>query len=414
MFKLFQNGNVLQPDFSIKKTDILVQDDIIYDLIEPGTEPLKPVDSCLDISDHYVFPGLINAHDHLIDTCWAPLGETPQENWYDWDKTVKSSPDYKLMQRLSVTDLYIIGMYKNVISGATTVVDHFPAEVSATFAGHPLVTLLEHFYLSHSVSERQLQWGRNTVEQFKQARSILPFILHIGEGTAKEIREELETLSRMGALEKNTVLVNACHLEEPELQLVAQKGAAIVWLPGSSERIFGRQPDINKILELGIPLTIGTDSSITGSGNILNELRLAAEHIEKTCSDKLEAQDLLSMVTIDAARIFGIEKSKGSISAGKSADFLIFKGNEETDPFSSLLDLNPESFSMVVHKGDMIIGNDEFRRMSAIDFSQYSEIKINGVTKLLLGHPIQLLQRIRHKLGKDVVFPFFNVSSDEY
>ncbi|HMM61488.1 MAG TPA: hydrolase, partial [Candidatus Rifleibacterium sp.] len=73
-------------------------------------------------------------HDHLIDTCWKGIGETPVENWYDWDRSMRSTAEYKLLQKLSVTDLYIVGMYKNVLSGVTTVVDHFPAEVSGTFA----------------------------------------------------------------------------------------------------------------------------------------------------------------------------------------------------------------------------------------------------------------------------------------
>ena len=275
MFKLFANAQVLQPDMSLQHCDLLVQDDSLYDLLEPGSKCNKPVESEVDLDGQIVFPGLINSHDHLIDSCWTGLGKVPSANWFEWDRSVHETPEYRLMQKLSVTDLYVIGMYKNMVSGATTVVDHFPAEVSGTFTGHPLVSLLEHYYMAHSVSHHQLKWGSNAGEQFRQAHGILPFIIHAGEGTHQDIREEMEQLNRMGAIDKNTVLVNCTFLEEAELQLIAARGATIVWLPTSSERIFGRQPDIKKILELKIPLTIGTDSSITGSRNLLAELKKA-------------------------------------------------------------------------------------------------------------------------------------------
>ncbi|PKL47166.1 MAG: hypothetical protein CVV42_13925 [Candidatus Riflebacteria bacterium HGW-Riflebacteria-2] len=413
MFKLFANANVLQPDMSLKHCDILVQDDCFYDLLEPGTPGNKPVESEVDLGGQIVFPGLINSHDHLIDSCWTGLGNVPVENWFEWDQSVHESQEYKLMQRLSVTDLYVIGMYKNIVAGVTTVVDHFPSEVSATFTGHPLVSLLEHFYMAHSVSNHQLKWGANPAEQFRQARGILPFIVHAGEGKHKDLREEIEQLNRMGAIDKNTVLVNCTFLEEADLQLIASRGSSIVWLPTSSERIFGRQPDIRKIRELGIPYTIGTDSSITGSTNLQADLRQALKFARSHLDCSITARDLIKTVTIDAARIFGIEKQTGSILPGRKADFVVFKQQPDCDVFEQFISMQPDDFSMVVHKGTMIIGNDEFRKISAIDFSQYSEVKFNGTTKILYGQPSQLLERLRHKLGLDITFPFFDISYED-
>lgn len=413
MYKLFANTRVLQPDMTLRHCDLLVRDDCFYDLLEPGSECDKPIESEVDLDGQVIFPGMINAHDHLIDTCWTGLGKTPVENWFEWNASVHESPEYKLMQRLSVTDLYVLGMYKNIVSGATTVVDHFPQEVSSTFTGHPLVSLLEHFYLAHSVSHHQLQWSSNIAEQFRQARGILPFMIHSGEGTHQDIREEIEQLNRMGAIDKNTVLVNATFLEEADLQLIAAKGAAIVWLPTSSTKIFGRQPNIALIKELGIPLSIGSDSSMSGSTTLLAELKKARDYSREQLQASITAKDLVRMVTTDAARIFGIEKQSGCISPGRRADFIVFRHDSESDVFAHFIDLRPEDFSMVVHKGTMMVGDDEFRKISAIDFSQYSEVKLNGQTKILYGQPSQLLTRIRHKLDSDIVFPFFDIAEED-
>jgi cytosine/adenosine deaminase-related metal-dependent hydrolase len=414
MLKLFRNGKILYPDFSIKKANLLIQDDIIYDIFPPEEVPLKPIDADINLEGQIIFPGLINAHDHLVDTCWQGLGATPVENWYDWDTSVKESDSYKAMQKLSVTDLYTLGMYKNVISGATTVVDHFPSEVSKTFQKHQLVSLLEHYYLTHSVSSHQLHWGRNISEEFKNASGIIPFILHIGQGTSKEIREELETLNRLGALGENTILVDGCFLTENDLQLIASKRSSMVWLPKASQRIFAKQPDIEKILELKIPLTIGTDSSVTGSADLLSELRVARDICKNHFNDCLNGEQLLKMVTLDAAKIFGIEKLAGSIEPGKSADFVIFEEAQNcTDHFEHFINLNTEDLSMVVHKGAMVIGNEEFRSFASVDFSLYSEVRFNNSSKILFGRPIQLMDRICHKLDMDLKFPFFPVSGEE-
>jgi len=379
----------------------------------PDQKPIKPVDSEIDLEGRFVFPGLINSHDHLIDTCWTSLGSFPVQNWYEWDHSARASDEYKQLQRLSVTDLYIIGMYKNAISGVTTVVDHFPAEVSGTFVRHELTSLLEHFYLAHSVSSHQLSWGRNIAEQFSQARGILPFIIHIGEGTDKEISEELETLNRMGALDRNTVLANGTFLQEGDLQVIASKNSSLIWLPTSSQNIFNHQPDISRILDLGIPMALGTDSSTTGATNLLAEMKAALNYSQNCLNGRLSGKDIVEMATITAARIFGIEKNQGSIAHGKSADFVVFENVDGSDPFECFINHRPEYFSMVVHKGNMITGNDEFRKISSVDFSQYSEVRVNGVTRLLYGRPVQMLERIRHKLGHEIVFPFFNIEAED-
>ncbi|GAB4283305.1 MAG: amidohydrolase family protein [Candidatus Rifleibacteriota bacterium] len=413
MLKLFRNGRILKPDFNIEKANILIQDETIYDILNPDEEPRKTPDAEIDLEGQAVFPGLINAHDHLIDTCWKGIGNYPAENWYEWDSSVKASPEYKAMQMLSVTDLYILGMYKNIVSGATTVVDHFPSEVSKTFFGHPLVSLLEHLTLAHSASNYQLQWGRNIAEEFRNARGVIPFIIHLGEGNSREIKEELETLNRLDVLSSNTVLVNCAHLSEADFQLIKSKNSSIVWLPTSSQRILNKELNIKAVLEHHINLAIGTDSSITGSLGMLEEIKTALRVAKEKTEGEIKEIDILKMATINAARMFGIEKNCGTVQPGKCANLIVFPCKEDADPIKEFFKLTFEQLSMVIHKGVMIAGNDEFRKVSAIDFNLYSEVKLNNVSKILYGRPAQLIERISHKLNMNVQFPFFPIQSED-
>ena len=350
MFKFLKNGLVLQQDFTLKKQSILVQDDIIYDILEPDQIPLKNVETEIDLDGQIIFPGLINGHDHLIDTSWHSLGKMPVDNWYEWEASIHSEPDYKLQQKLSATDLYIVGMYKNVISGATTIVDHYPSEVSGTFTNHELASILKYFYQAHSVSDKRLHWCHNIAEQYRNTQGILPFIIHAGEGKAKEISEEIDNLNKIDALSKNTVLVDCCYLNDSELQLIASKNASIVWIPESSEKIFGRQPDLKTIRELGIKVCIGTDSSNTGSSNMYTAFKAAKKYSADFLNNSISSKDLVKMATIEAAKIFGLEKEAGSLVPGKSSDFIVFEDNG-SDPFDNFINMKPEDYSMVIHKG---------------------------------------------------------------
>ncbi|MGM0598511.1 MAG: amidohydrolase family protein [Candidatus Rifleibacteriota bacterium] len=411
MLKLFRNGTILDENFELKKADLLIQDDVIQDILEPATIPDKEVDAEINIKGQFVFPGFINAHDHLIDTCWKGLGDCPAGNWYEWRKSVRASQDYKDMQKLSVTDLYVLGMYKNILSGATTVVDHFPVEISSTFYDHPLTSLVEDFNMVHSVSSKGLEWGRNITEEYRNTRGITPFITHIGQGNSEELTSELETLKRLGALESNTILVDCCFLTDNDLNQIADNKASIVWLPGSSQNIFSHQPNIKKIIELGISLAIGTDGSNTGSGDMLEELRKALDYCRISIVPDFKAKEIIKMATETASEILGINKQVGSIKKGKKANLIVFEAKENEDPFEALLQMNSEELSMVIHNGLMIVGDDRFRKVSAIDFQLYSEVRINDKAKILYGRPLELIDRLSHKLNREIKFPFFNVKN---
>lgn len=413
MFILYKNARTLQPDLSIRKQSILIQDEHIYDIFEAGESPNKPLDEEIDLEGKLLFPGLINSHDHLIDTLWKKFGETPSESWIDWRSTVINDKDYKLAQRLSVADLYTLGMYKNIISGTTTIVDHFPTEVSMPFMDHALASLLKFMYIAHSVSEKGLKWSGSLQEQYRHTNGLLPFVIHIGEGKTKELLEELESLNRLGALGRNTVLINGTFLDEDDIQLVAAQGASVVWLPNSSEAIYGRQPKIKEMLEAGIRVTIGTDGANTGSSTMQAEFATALEYGKKHCPERLTPMQLISMCTMEAAKAFRIDKEVGSIAIGKIANFVVFENKVGVDPYEGFIGLQPEEMDLVVHKGKMVFGDNGFRRIPTVDFNQYSEILLNGSVKVVYGRPLQLLERIRHKLGEDISFPFFNIGADE-
>jgi len=183
MIKLYSNCRYLSESGEILFGNILIDKAAIIGIYNLGEKPEKNPDWEIDFEGRIVFPGLINSHDHLYDTFWPKFGKAGEyRSWFEWEGEFKNSEVYRQKQLLSVADLYYLGMYRNVFSGVTLVVDHFPREISKNFTEQPLVNLLENYCLAHSISSQSLEWGEGIREEFKNSKGIFPFVLHCGEG----------------------------------------------------------------------------------------------------------------------------------------------------------------------------------------------------------------------------------------
>jgi 5-methylthioadenosine/S-adenosylhomocysteine deaminase len=411
MLKLLDNCRYLTPDGQVVRGRIAVLHDMIQAVLEPGQEPATPPALILDLENRVVFPGLINAHDHLIDSFWPPVGNGPYASWEIWEAELKQSEQFRAMQHLSVADLYALGMYRNLLSGVTLIVDHFPAEVNGPFRGKPHVSLLEHFFLAHSPTAGSHDWGRNIEEEFRQARGVLPFLLHAAEGFSPQVREDIELLNRLGVLADNTVLITGVGLQEADVELIAAKHVSLIWCPVASQHLYHHQPPIRALRQQGVRLAIGTNSAVSGSVNLFEDLRCARAFAQADPDLGLTDLDLISMVTSQAAALLRIDKQHGAIAPGKFANLLVFEDPAET-PFDRFFSLAPSDLSMVIHQGSLVYGDERFRSACSIEVDNFGEVLVDGVPKILFGKALQLLDRIEYKLGRTDHLPFLPITGN--
>ncbi|WP_036066017.1 amidohydrolase family protein, partial [Leptospira weilii] len=80
---------------------------------------------------------------------------------------------------------------------------------------------------------------------------------------------------------------------------------------------------------------LGTDSSICGSLNLLEEIKNARKFYRTEYGEDLSPKTLFEMVTSNPAKAFRIENQLGSIEVGKIADLTILTRNFE-DPYLNL------------------------------------------------------------------------------
>jgi len=272
-----------EPNLGIRVGD----DGVIKALDRPGDGESGPVTLALP-ETALVYPGLINAHDHLIGTFQPRVGAGPYLNWLQWDNDLKRSAVFRQRNMIDSATVYQLGGLKAILSGVTTVADHIPRKISEPQIDRLPVRLVAPYCLAHSVASFRLHWGDGlAVEYARASGSDLPFMVHVGEGHDPETRGELAALDRQQALGPQTLLVHGVSFTAADAALAAGRGASLAWCPGSNLFMFGMTTDIGRLIEAGVNICLGTDSLVTGTPSLLVELRRA-----RTCYNERGGEEL--------------------------------------------------------------------------------------------------------------------------
>lgn len=260
-------------------------------------------DTVIEAGDADVSPGLINAHDHLHRNHFGRLGEPPYRNAYDWARHIQVRYRRRIaeLRRRPRREALLAGAWKNLFAGVTTVVHHdewetdfehdFPLRVARVASGDSL--------------------GMGGVATIDRSA---PYCLHLAEGVDEAAAREVGELDSLGLLTSQLLAVHALGLDEYGIERLRAAGAALVWCPSSNLFLFGRTaPDA--LLNSGIDVLLGSDSLLTGCGNLLDELRLAR------AQGPLPDRQLEEAVGATPARRLGLPAP--SLEPGSAADLIL-------------------------------------------------------------------------------------------
>jgi cytosine/adenosine deaminase-related metal-dependent hydrolase len=369
-------------------------------------ERISPTKSSLSVDlggNSFVYPALINTHDHLQGNYLPRVG--PQEGsfyltWLPWDNDFKASETFTERSRLSREELYNLSAYKNMFSGVTTVNDHFPHRINKDILPTLPIRAILTYGLAHEASSYDLNWGDGIeTEHQRAAENNWPFITHLAEGFDEESMNGVNKLEKLGVLDKYCLLVHCIGLSDGDIKKVARAGASIVWCGASNMLMFNVTCKIRKFLQAGINVTIGTDSTATGSCNILEEMRYDRELFRRMYGEDLPPKTIFKMVTINAARAFRMEENIGSLDPGKSADILVIKGRNG-DPYENLVSASMEDIELLILAGKPIYGEFRFLELLGGELPQeYSRITVADRPMFVRGDPSALYLKIRKKVG---------------
>jgi cytosine/adenosine deaminase-related metal-dependent hydrolase len=350
-----------------------------------------------------VYPGLINTHDHLQGNYRPAVGPKPGQfylNWLPWDNDLKASDTFKERSQLTREELYTFSGYKCLFSGVTTVNDHFPQKFNAAILPTlPIRAILE-YGLDHEATSYDLKWGDGLeIEHERAVKNKWPFITHLAEGFDEEAMNGVNYLESIKRLDNHCLFIHCIGFSDEDIEKVAKAGASVSWCGFSNKFMFNVTCKIRKMIQAGVNVTIGTDSSASGTANLLAEIKYDRGLYREMYGEDLPAKQIFRMITLNAAKAFWLDDRIGSLDEGKLADMLVLKGRKE-DPYENLVSASMEDIELLTLEGKPIYGELRFMGIFGGELPPgYTQITVGKRPMFVKGDPAKLYATARKKIG---------------
>jgi 5-methylthioadenosine/S-adenosylhomocysteine deaminase len=132
-------------------------------------------------------------------------------------------------------------------------------------------------------------------------------------------------LDGLGLVNERSVIAHGVNLDEAEIEILAERGAAITHCPSSNLKLGSGIADVRVLRDRGITVGIGADGAACNNRlDGFDELRLAALLAASLHGPgALTAWDILAMGTRDGAKALRLDGDIGTIEVGKKADLIV-------------------------------------------------------------------------------------------
>ena len=350
---------------SIARRDLHLAGGLVADAPAAGT-------AVLDARDLVAYPGLVNAHDHLHLNSVPPPAPRTWPNAYAWIEAFQPHFQEPAVRRALEVPLPVRaahGGLKNLLAGATTVAHHdpwLPVFEERAFPAH----VVAGYGWSHSLG---LDYGPPVAEGFAATPPGRPFMIHLAEGTDARAAGELEALARQGALDERGVLVHGVGFTPGDVARILEAGAAVVWCPASNLALLGATLDPLPLARAG-RLALGTDSRLSGSRDLLEEMKVARS--VGGCSPR----DVFRLVTRGGAAVLK-EPLCGGLAPGQRADLLLLRAGG--DPYEALLTAGRADLAAVLLGGRPLLADAPLERWLAAGCVDARPVRLDGREKVL-------------------------------
>ncbi|MFZ5759141.1 MAG: amidohydrolase [Thermodesulfobacteriota bacterium] len=160
----------------------------------------------------------------------------------------------------------------------------------------------------------------------------VPFFIHLAETRAEKemIRptfagSPLAYLHSLGLLDERTVCVHGVWLDEEDIVLLAESGAALVSCPESNMKLASGTAPLPALREAGVRVGLGTDGAASNNDlDLFGEMAACAKLHKMHGRDATlcPARDVLAMATGEGAAALGMA-DVGVLAPGRLADLIV-------------------------------------------------------------------------------------------
>ncbi len=353
-------------DYQIDRGYIIIAEDRIQQL-GSGAAPVGDYDLILDGTDQLAIPGFINTHTHAAMTLLRGYADDlPLMEWLEqkiWPAEAK----------LSANDIYwgtMLAIVEMIKSGTTCFADMYfsmdevaravqETGIRAVLA-RGMVGVGPESELAFTESEELIaKWngsnnGRIKVMLGPHAPYTCPpdylmrvmelaeklgvgLHIHLSE-TAGEFADSnriwgktpIAQMDSLGLFKHEVLAAHCVHLSDEDIEILAKNQVGVVHNPESNMKLASGVAPVPKMLEAGIPVSLGTDGASSNNNlDMLQEMRTCAliHKVNSMDPTVIPAYQALQMATTNGAKALKLGKDLGSIEVGKKADFILLKND---------------------------------------------------------------------------------------
>ncbi|KJS04120.1 MAG: N-ethylammeline chlorohydrolase [Gammaproteobacteria bacterium BRH_c0] len=358
----------------------------------------------INLDNHVLMPGLVNAHGHLAMTLLRGYADDlPLDRWLEdhiwpaearWvsEEFVRDGAELAMAEMLKSGTTCFSDMYFFPDQVALVAREHglrcqlaFPIlnfasawardgdeyiskglQLRDTCKGDELINVVFGPHAPYTVDDRYLE----RVATYANELDICVQIhLHETQGEVDDAvalsgERPIARLQRLGLLTPNTQCVHMTALNDDDIRMITESRSQVIHCPKSNLKLASGFCPVKTLQDAGINVALGTDGAASNNSlDMFSEMQFASLLAKGVSGDAsaLDTHATLRMATLNGARALGLDGLIGSLEAGKSADIVALDmGGITTEPM-----YNPLSQLVYTAMGERV-----------------SHVWINGAAKL--------------------------------
>ncbi|KND32832.1 amidohydrolase family protein [Streptomyces acidiscabies] len=375
---LIRNGHVVdtEPEPSARPaTDVLIEDGRI---LAVGRGLPSAGAAVIDATDRLVLPGFVDAHRHLWQSALRAAAVDTDLGTY-LGLLARTGPKFRPGDVYTAT---LAGALECLDSGITTQLDHShitysPEHADAAIDALGAAGLRAVYGYGTPVTGTPVTGGGDLADLYRvrterlAADDALVTLAHAPLGPSfaplEQVAEELRAARELGLrstyhvaatplaprpisalrdaglLGADLLFVHGNTLDDGELKLIADSGAAACAAPGAEAMLGDRAPVAGRLRRLGVTTGLGVDAVTSGPGDMFSVMRATLLASQIADEPRLTCADVLRMATLDGAAALGLADRAGSLRPGKRADVVLLRLDgincltAERDPIAAIV-----------------------------------------------------------------------------
>jgi 5-methylthioadenosine/S-adenosylhomocysteine deaminase len=397
-------------------------------------EPLGPPRAGdVRLADRALLPGTINAHCHAFQSLLRGLGD--DLDFIGWRDRVL----YPFSERLDRDAIELGAAFafaEMLLQGATTCVDFFYLQDLGNENAEAVVAAARTVGIRLVLGRGMYDWAgapvryrESPVDAARRVRELIEnhrddptvavqpaphsphgaspamiragwevaeaadtrFHIHVAEGRyegERTLKEHGATpiryLDRLGVLGRRMIGVHGVWVDDEEIRLLGERGAALAYCPSSNMFLGDGITRLPELARAGVRIGLGTDGGCTNNRlSVFEEMRMASllQRVRLLDGAALAAETAFGMGTVSGAQILGVDA--GVIAPGRLADLVaVDLGHPSLHPPIDLLKsivyaMSPRAITDVWVHGRRVV---ETGRLTTVDTTELLA-RVRALTK---------------------------------